>query len=190
MILIKLDLRILFVVEKGQEYSLSALKGKVVLVVNTASECGLRGQLEGLEKLSQSVNASYPNSFVVLGFPSNHFNQEPRDGDTLQEFCQLQHKVSFLLLGEIGLNGQPIKPKGDDNKTGKSTPKKPTVDGGEALFEWLTNEKAGIFGMKGIKWNFEKFLIGKDGKVKGRWSSLKFPSSLESIILAEVKKEK
>lgn len=178
------------VLEKGQEYPLSALKGKVVLVVNTASECGLRGQLEGLEKLSQSVNASYPNSFVVLGFPSNHFNQESREADALQEYCQLEYKVSFPLLGEIGLNGQPIKPKKADSKAGKITPPKPGVDGGEALFEWLTNARGGFFGMKSIIWNFEKFLIGKDGKLKERWSSLKKPTSLESIILAEVKKEK
>lgn len=170
---------------KDQEYPLSALKGKVVLVVNTASGCGFKGQLKGLEDLYKSVNASHPNSFIVLGFPSNNFSQELLSGDALQQHCQINYGVSYPLLGEIGLNGQPIKPKGSENK---ETPPKPRVDGGEALFEWLKKEKSGPLGVKMIMWNFEKFLIGKDGKVKQRYSTFTSPSSLKSTILAEIKK--
>ena len=167
--------------EKGHDYPLSALRGKVVLLVNTASTCGFKGQLEGLEDLHKSVNASHPDSFIILGFPSDHFNQEPRKGDVLEEYCQITWGVSFPLLGAIGLNGQPIKPE----KGQIATP--PKADGGEALFEWLGKTKPGIFGVKRIKWNFEKFLIGKDGTVKQRYSSMASPSGLKSDILAEIK---
>lgn len=167
--------------EQKRDYPLSTLKGKVVLIVNTASECGLRRHLEGLETLYKSVNATHPNSFVVLGFPSDHFNQEPREGDELQEFCRINYGVSFPLLGRIGLNGKAIQ-----RKDGQASPE-PKVDGGEALFKWLGETKPGLFGMKGMRWNFEKFLIGKDGKVKQRYLPLSSPSSLESDILAEIK---
>lgn len=177
----KLYLRIFPTSGKKQDYPLSALKGKVVLVVNTASECGFKGQLKGLEDLYKSVNASHPDSFVVLGFPSNHFNQEPKLGEKVHEHCELNFGVSFPLLGEIGLNGQKMKPKPGQVET------EPKVDGGEALFEWLGEKKPGIFGVKKIKWNFEKFLIGKDGKVKQRYSTIATPSGLKSDVLAEVK---
>lgn len=167
--------------EKGQDYPLSAFKGKVVLLVNTASKCGLRGQLKGLEDLYKSVNASHPNSFVVLGFPSNHFNQEPRKGDVLQEYCQINYGVSFPFLGQIGLNEQAMK-----TEEGQAAPK-PKVNGGEALFKWLGETQPGFFGVRKMRWNFEKFLIGKDGKVKQRYSPISSPSGLKSDILAEVK---
>lgn len=166
---------------KAQDYPLSALKGKVVLIVNTASQCGLKEQLKGLEKLYESINASHPNSFVVLGFPSDNFNQEPKDGDTLQEHCEINHGVSFPLLGEIGLNGRPMKPK-----DGKAPPE-PKVDGGEALFKWLGENKPAMIGGRMMRWNFEKFLIGKNGKVKRRYWPLSSPEGLKSAILAEIK---
>ena len=152
-----------------------------MLVVNTASECGFKGQLKGLEELYKSINASHPNSFVVLGFPSNNFNQEPKDGDALQEHCQINFGVSYPILGEIGLNGRPMKPKPGQVAT------KPKADGGEALFKWMGENKPGFFGVRMIRWNFEKFLIGKDGKVKQRYSPISFPSGLKSDILAEIK---
>lgn len=170
--------------EKKQDYPLSALKGKVVLVVNTATECGLKSQFEGLEELYKSINKSHPNSFVVLGFPSNNFKQESREDDEMQKYCQVNFGVTFPLLGAIGLNGQPI-----ERKDGKAPPE-PKVDGGEALFKWLGETKPGLFGVRKMRWNFEKFLIGKDGKVKQRYSPISFPGGLKSAILAEIKASK
>lgn len=137
--------------------------------------------MEGLEDLYKSVNASHPDSFVVLGFPSDHFNQEPRKGDVLQEYCRINYGVSFPLLGQIGLNEQPMT-----SENGQAA-SKPTVDGGEALFKWLGETKPGMFGVRKMRWNFEKFLIGKDGKVKQRYSPISSPSGLKSTILAELK---
>lgn len=153
--------------EKGQPYPLSELKGKVVLIVNTASKCGFTPQFEGLEKLYKSINESHPDSFVILGFPCNQFNsQDPGSDDIIQEFCKVNYGVSFPVLGKTNVNG----------------------DHAEPLYEWLKKEKPGILGLKRIKWNFEKFLIGKDGKVVERWASTAKPQSLESAILAELKK--
>lgn len=177
--------------EKSQEYPLSALRGKVVLVVNTASGCGFDYQLKGFEELYKSINASHPDSFVILGFPSNHFNQEKRTGEDLQEYCRVNHGVTFPILGTIGLNGKPPQKSGEDKDKTDAKGKGSTelkVDGGEALFEWLKKEKAGLLGLRRIKWNYEKFLIGADGKVKERWASIVTPSKMESTILAEVKK--
>lgn len=151
---------------KGEQYPLSDLKGKVVLVVNTASKCGFTPQFEGLEKLYKSVNASHPNSFVILGFPCNQFkSQDPGSNDVIEEFCKRNYGVSFPMLGKTNVNG----------------------DDAEPLYEWMKKEKPGLMGMKRIKWNFEKFLIGKDGQVKQRWASTSKPQGLESAILAELK---
>lgn len=166
---------------KGENFPLSALKGKVVLLVNTASKCGLKGQLKQFNDLYKSVNASHPNSFVVLAFPSDHFNQEPKKGQELQQYCEATFGVTFPLMGQIGLNGQPMKPE-----PGKE-PIPPKVDGGDALFEWMKQQKAGWFGVRRIKWNFEKFLVGKDGKVKQRYDPWSSPKGLESDILAQIK---
>ncbi len=171
--------------ENGKIYPLSALKGKVVLVVNTATGCGFAPQLKGLEELSKSINASHPDSFVVLAFPSDHFNQEKRSGDALQEYCEMKYKASYPILGPVGLNGHPMK---TDNTKDKAEGKEAAVDGGDALFEWMKKQKSGLLGVKKILWNFEKFLIGKDGKVKERWTSVATPAGMESRILAEVKK--
>ena len=136
-------------------------------MVNTASKCGFTPQFEGLEKLYKSVNASHPDSFVILGFPCNQFNsQDPGSNDTIQDFCQVNYGVSFPILGKTNVNG----------------------DDAEPLYEWMKKEKPGLMGLKRIKWNFEKFLIGKDGQVQQRWASTAKPDSLESVILAELKK--
>lgn len=153
--------------ERGEPYPLSTLRNKVVLVVNTASKCGFTPQFEGLEKLYKSVSAQYPDSFVILGFPCNQFaNQDPGDNDAIQDFCQLNYGVTFPVLGKTDVNG----------------------DRAEPVFEWLKKEKPGLIGLKRIKWNFEKFLVGRDGEVKVRWASTSKPESLEGAILEELKR--
>lgn len=150
----------------GKPYDLSNLKGKVVLVVNTASKCGFTPQFEGLEKLYKEVKATHPNDFEILGFPCNQFgNQDPGNDDEIQNFCQVNYGVSFPVLGKTDVNGADANP----------------------LWEWMKKEKPGIMGLQRVKWNFEKFLIGRDGKVKQRWASTTAPDKLKSTIEAELK---
>lgn len=151
--------------EKGVEKPLSDYKGKVVLVVNTASKCGFTPQYEGLEKLYKDIAEKHPDEFVILGFPCNQFgSQEPGTDDDIQSFCQINYGVSFPIMGKTDVNGDSASP----------------------LFDWLKTEKPGLMGLKRIKWNFEKFLIGKDGKVKNRWASTTKPESLEKPIMEEL----
>ncbi|KAK4110653.1 glutathione peroxidase [Canariomyces notabilis] len=151
----------------GKEVPLSTYKNKVVLVVNTASKCGFTPQYEGLEKLYKSVREKHPDDFVILGFPCNQFGgQEPGTDEEIQQFCQVNYGVTFPIMQKVNVNG----------------------DGAAPLFQWLKTEKPGLLGLKMIKWNFEKFLIGKDGKVKGRWASTTKPESLEKTILEELEK--
>lgn len=148
------------VAEKGNEHPLDSYKGKVVLVVNTASKCGFTPQLEGLEKLYKDLKTSHPD-FTVLGFPCNQFGgQDPGTNDEIQEFCLVNYGVSFPILGKVDVNG----------------------DNAEPVFEWLKKEKPGVMGLKRVKWNFEKFLIGRDGKVIKRWASLTKPEDLKADI--------
>jgi peroxiredoxin len=153
--------------EKGQPVPLETYKNKVVLVVNTASKCGYTPQYEGLEKLYKSVKEKYPDDFTIIGFPCNQFGgQEPGSDDDIQTFCQVNYGVTFPIMGKTQVNGGNADP----------------------LFEWMKKEKPGLMGLKMVKWNFEKFLIGRDGKVVERWASSKKPEELESVILAELKK--
>ena len=144
---------------------LTPYKGKVLLIVNTASKCGFTPQFTGLESLYSEIKASHPDSFTILGFPCNQFaSQDPGDDDTIQQFCQVNYGVTFPVLKKIDVNGDKADP----------------------LWEWMKAEKPGLMGMKRIKWNFEKFLIGKDGKVKGRWASTTKPEALKEPILKEL----
>ncbi|CEI69682.1 hypothetical protein FVEN_g11484 [Fusarium venenatum] len=148
--------------KRGQEVPLADYKGKVVLIVNTASKCGFTPQYAGLEKLWTDLKGKYPDDFVILGFPCNQFGgQEPGTDDDIQEFCQLNYGVSFPIMQKTEVNG----------------------DGTNPLWVWLKDQQAGLLGLKRIKWNFEKFLVGRDGKVKGRWASTTKPESLEKPIL-------
>ncbi|MCJ1419852.1 hypothetical protein MMC32_006208 [Xylographa parallela] len=154
--------------KKGQPYELASLKGKTVLVVNTASKCGFTPQFEGLEKLYKNIISKHPNQFLILGFPCNQFgNQDPGTDDTIQEFCQVNYGVSFPIMKKTDVNGDKAEP----------------------VYEWMKKEMPGLMGMKRIKWNFEKFLIGPDGQVKGRWASTTKPEALEGPILAELGSE-
>lgn len=154
--------------KKGQETDLSQYKGKVVLIVNTASKCGFTPQYAGLEKLYKDVREKAGDDFVILGFPCNQFGgQEPGTDDDIQSFCQVNYGVTFPIFGKTEVNGDNANP----------------------LFQWLKEEKPGLMGLKRIKWNFEKFLIGRDGKVKNRWASTTKPEALEKPIFDEINKK-
>ncbi|KAK7403333.1 Glutathione peroxidase 2 [Neonectria punicea] len=151
----------------GQEVPLLDFKNKVVLIVNTASKCGFTPQYAGLEKLYTSLKEKHADDFVILGFPCNQFGgQEPGSADEIQNFCLVNYGVSFPIMQKIEVNGDKASP----------------------LYEWLKNEQPGLMGLKRIKWNFEKFLIGRDGKVKGRWASTTKPEALEKPILEELER--
>jgi glutathione peroxidase len=146
----------------GQFKPLSEYGGKVVLVVNTASKCGFTPQYEGLEKLYEQFK---DDGLVVLGFPCNQFgHQEPGGADEIGEFCQLNYGVSFPMFEKIDVNGDDAHP----------------------LFEWLRTEKSGVLGDK-IKWNFTKFLIGRDGTVLKRYGSTTKPEKIAGDIEKAVK---
>jgi glutathione peroxidase len=143
---------------------MSDYKGKVILIVNTASKCGFTPQYEGLEKLWKTVHDKHPDDFIILGFPCNQFgNQEPGSNDDIQQFCQINYGVTFPIMSKVDVNGKSAEP----------------------LFEWLKAENPRLF-VKRVIWNFEKFLVGKDGKVKGRWGSWVKPESLEATVLKEL----
>jgi len=142
----------------GKHYNFEQLKGKVVLVVNVASECGFTPQYTGL----QALNDKYKDQpFQILGFPCNQFGgQEPGSDDQIAELCLVNHGVTFPLMKKSEVNGNNVND----------------------VYKYLKNEKAGILGLTRIKWNFEKFLIDKDGKVVGRYASTTTPQSLEATI--------
>jgi len=143
---------------KGQEFPFSQLKGKVVLVVNTASKCGFTKQYSGLEELYKKYS---DKGVEVIGFPCNQFGgQEPGSAEEIAEFCSLNFGVSFPLMKKIDVNG----------------------DNADPIYNWLKNQKSGLLGFKGIKWNFEKFLINQKGEVIQRYSSLTSPSTIENDI--------
>ncbi|PFH55489.1 hypothetical protein XA68_18167 [Ophiocordyceps unilateralis] len=128
--------------KSGKEVSLADYKGKVVLVVNTASKCGFTPQYAGLETLYKSLRERHGQDFTILGFPCNQFGaQEPGSDDEIQSFCQANYGVSFPIMRKIDVNGDNANP----------------------LFQWLKDQKPGLMGLKRVKWNFEKFLIGRDG---------------------------
>lgn len=134
----------------GEATPLSQYKGKVLLIVNTASKCGFTGQYEGLEALYQKYK---DQGFYVLGFPSNDFlNQEPGSNKEIIEFCKTKYKVSFPMFERGAVTGSEKQP----------------------LFKYLTEESGEDF-TGGIKWNFEKFLIGRDGKLVKRFGSFSTP---------------
>ncbi|MDT0212425.1 glutathione peroxidase [Rothia sp. ARF10] len=141
----------------GEPQDLSAYDGQVVLVVNTASECGFTPQFTGLEELWQEFR---DRGLVVLGFPCNQFGgQEPGDAEEIGSFCQRNYGVTFPMFDKVDVNGDDAHP----------------------LFEWLRSEKGGMLGSK-IKWNFTKFLVGRDGKVLDRYAPTTTPDALRDDI--------
>ncbi|WP_377641771.1 glutathione peroxidase [Oryzobacter terrae] len=143
----------------GQERPLAEYAGDVVLVVNTASQCGYTPQLAGLEELYAELK---DDGFVVLGFPCNQFGgQEPGTEEEIGEFCQVNYGVTFPMFAKVDVNGDDAHP----------------------LFEWLKNEKKGLLGGR-IKWNFTKFLVGRDGRVIERYSPTTEPSEIAADVRA------
>ncbi|MBA2722739.1 MAG: glutathione peroxidase [Methylibium sp.] len=144
----------------GKAVSLSDYRGQVLLVVNTASACGFTPQLGGLEALWQEYGAK---GLTVLGFPSNQFGrQDPGSNDEIASFCQANYGVSFPMMAKVEVNG----------------------GGAHPLYQWLTEEAKGLLGTRAIKWNFTKFLVGKDGRVLGRYGSIDKPEALKKDIEA------
>ncbi|CAN7172496.1 glutathione peroxidase [Variovorax sp. LjRoot290] len=138
----------------GKAVPLSKYKGKVLLIVNTASKCGFTPQFEGLEALHEKYA---DKGLAVLGFPSNQFgNQDPGSNEEIGAFCVQNYGVSFPMMEKIEVNGSGATP----------------------LYKWLTKEAPGLLGSTAIKWNFTKFLVGKDGRVIKRYAPLDTPASM------------
>jgi glutathione peroxidase len=144
----------------GKPVPLKKFKGKALLIVNTASACGFTPQLGGLESLHQRYGHQ---GLVVLGFPCNQFgSQEPGSNEEIGAFCERNFGVSFTLMEKIEVNGAHAHP----------------------LYRWLCAQAPGLLGSKAIKWNFTKFLVGKDGRVRRRYAPQDAPASLSSDIEA------
>ncbi len=144
----------------GKPVSLKQFQGKAMLVVNTASACGFTPQFAGLEKLHETYGAK---GLVVLGFPCNQFGaQDAGTNGEIAQFCQRNYGVSFPMMAKIEVNGSGAHP----------------------LYQWLASEAPGLLGSKAIKWNFTKFLVGKDGAVIKRYAPTDTPASLAKDIEA------
>lgn len=144
----------------GKPVPLAQFKGKPLLIVNTASACGFTPQFAGLEELHKAYG---DQGLVVLGFPCNQFGkQDPGSNEEIGAFCQKNYGVSFQMMRKIDVNGGAAHP----------------------LYQWLTREAPGILGSKAIKWNFTKFLVGKDGQVRKRYAPTDTPKSLANDVEA------
>ena len=144
----------------GSELALSSLSGQVVLIVNTASACGFTPQFAGLQTLHDTYGS---RGLTVLGFPCNQFGgQDPGSPEQIQSFCQLNYGVTFPMMEKVCVNGDQADP----------------------LFQWLKAEAPGLLGSQGVKWNFTKFLVGRDGRVLRRYAPQDAPATLAQDIEA------
>jgi glutathione peroxidase len=144
----------------GQDVSLADYRGKVLLIVNTASKCGFTPQFEGLEALYRDYK---DRGLTILGFPCNQFGaQEPGNAEEIASFCSLTYDVTFPILAKIDVNGPSAHP----------------------LYAFLKKEQKGILGTEGIKWNFTKFLVGRDGEVVERFAPNTKPEDLKVAVEA------
>ena len=138
----------------GEDRTLSDYKGKVMVIVNTASKCGFTPQYKGLETMFREFRG---RGLVVLGFPCDQFgHQEPGDENEIKKFCSLNYDVSFPMFSKVDVNGDHAHP----------------------LYQHLKNEAPGLLGSRAIKWNFTKFLVDKSGKVLKRYGSMDKPESI------------
>lgn len=138
----------------GKDVSLSEYKGKLMLIVNVASKCGFTPQYKGLEALHEELK----DKVAVLGFPCNQFGaQEPGDAEEIKNFCSLTYDVKFPLFQKIDVNGDNAAP----------------------LYKFLKKEKPGLLGTEAIKWNFTKFLVGRDGQVIKRYAPTDKPEDIK-----------
>ena len=141
---------------RGEEQSLADYKGKVLLIVNTASKCGFTPQYKELQELYEQYR---DRGFVVLGFPCNQFgNQEPGTEEEIEQFCQVNYGVTFPMFAKVDVNGENAHP----------------------LFQYLKEKAPGVLGTKAIKWNFTKFLVDRNGNVVARFAPQTRPSELIS----------
>lgn len=142
----------------GRDANLNEYADRVILVVNTASKCGFTSQYAGLEKLYEKYK---DRGFVVLGFPCNQFGaQEPGDEAEIAKFCSVDYGVTFPMFAKIEVNGENAHP----------------------LYRFLKEEKPGVLSTEGIKWNFTKFLIDRNGKVVDRYAPTTKPEELDKVI--------
>ncbi|KAI8980193.1 glutathione peroxidase [Trametes punicea] len=142
----------------GKTFDFEQLKGKVVLIVNVASKCGFTPQYKGLQALYDKYK---DRGFVILGFPCNQFGgQEPENDEKIAQFCERNHGVTFPLMAKSDVNG----------------------DDANEVYKWLKDQKAGVLGLSRIKWNFEKFLIDREGKVVHRWASTTAPEAIDAEV--------
>ncbi|GGG11142.1 glutathione peroxidase [Paenibacillus albidus] len=143
---------------RGEEESLAKYKGKVLLVVNTASKCGFTPQYKGLQEVYEKFK---DRGFEVLGFPSNQFaGQEPGQSGEIEEFCQINYGVTFPMFEKVDVKGEEAHP----------------------LFQYLSKEAPGVLGSKSIKWNFTKFLVDQEGRVLKRFAPKTTPDQIEADI--------
>ncbi len=142
---------------KGEDVSLSEYKGKVLLIVNTATGCGFTPQYEGLQKLYDTY---HDQGFEILDFPCNQFgNQAPGTEEEIVQFCQMKYNTTFRQFAKIDVNGDNESP----------------------LYTYLKSQKGGLLGKK-IKWNFAKFLVDREGNVVDRYGSTETPEKIEADI--------
>lgn len=142
----------------GEAAQLASQRGKVLLIVNTASACGFTPQFGGLEKLWQDYR---DKGLVIVGFPSNEFGaQDPGSNEEIASYCQLNYGVSFPMMAKTQVNGREAHP----------------------LWQWLKAQAPGVLGTEGIKWNFTKFLVGRDGTVRKRYAPNDAPDKLRTDI--------
>jgi len=147
----------------GDEQPLAAYRGKALLIVNVASKCGFTPQYTGLEELYREHK---DEGLEVLGFPCDQFgHQEPGNEDEIKNFCSINYDVTFPLFAKVDVNGADAHP----------------------LWKWLKEEKSGFLGLDGIKWNFTKFLVGRDGNVVKRYAPTDTPKKIEGDLAAVLK---
>lgn len=142
----------------GSDVSMEKFKDQVVLVVNVASKCGFTPQYKGLEEVYKDFK---DQGFTIVGFPCNQFGaQEPGSNQEIQQFCELNYGVSFPVMGKVNVNGEDTAP----------------------IYDWLKESAPGILGTEMIKWNFTKFLVGRDGKVLKRYAPQDEPAKIAEDI--------
>jgi glutathione peroxidase len=145
---------------EGKRADFASQKGRVLLIVNTASQCGFTPQFGGLERLWEAYRE---RGLVVVGFPCNQFNgQDPGSASEIATFCQINYGVSFPMMAKVDVNGPHAHP----------------------LWQWLKSQAPGVLGTEGIKWNFTKFLVGRDGRVVKRYAPNVSPDDLRADIEA------
>jgi glutathione peroxidase len=150
----------------GTTQSMSDFQGKVLLIVNVASKCGFTKQYAGLQALNEEFASQ---GLVVMGFPCDQFgHQEPGDDASIQQFCETQFSVTFPMFAKIEVNGEHASP----------------------LYAWLKSSKPGLLGTEAIKWNFTKFLVGRDGLVRKRYAPTDTPESLREDIEQALRTQK